>query len=388
MGMEVIDPAKIPLSLYVHWPWCVRKCPYCDFNSHALETSRGTMRSLDEERYVEALKKDLDEWRGMSAGRRLQSVFFGGGTPSLMSPDAAAEVLSYADRTIGLAPECEVTLEANPGTVDEAKFRGFKAAGVNRLSIGVQSFDDERLRLIGRIHSRAEALSAAEKAAGLFDSFNLDLMFGLPTESRPGVMSDVETALSTGAQHLSFYQLTIEEGTAFAKSLPADLPDSEALDDMGDAVALRLEEAGFVHYEVSGYAKPGKFCRHNLNYWTYGDYFGIGAGAHGKASAEDGIYRAARSSGPSAYMNEVLGGRGLSLHKVDEADVPFEFMLNALRLREGVAEELWVERTGLPLSFIAEKRRELEEKGLLVPGRIQTTQKGYMFLSLVQEEFL
>lgn len=388
MGMEVIDPAKIPLSLYVHWPWCVRKCPYCDFNSHALETSRGTMRSVDEERYVDALKKDLDEWRGMSAGRRLQSVFFGGGTPSLMSPAAAAEVLSYADKTIGLLPGCEVTLEANPGTVDEAKFRGFRAAGVNRLSIGVQSFDDERLRLIGRIHSRAEALSAAEKAAGLFDSFNLDLMFGLPTETKQGVMSDVEAALSTGAQHLSFYQLTIEEGTAFAKSLPEDLPDSEALDDMGDAVARRLEEAGFVHYEVSGYAKPGKFCRHNLNYWTYGDYFGIGAGAHGKASRSDGVHRAARSSGPAAYMNEVQGGNGLALQKVEASDVPFEFMLNALRLREGVAEELWEERTGLALSFIAEKRRELEEKGLLVPGRIQTTQKGYMFLSLVQEEFL
>lgn len=386
--MEVIDPAKIPLSLYVHWPWCVRKCPYCDFNSHALETSRGTMRSVDEERYVEALKKDLDEWRGMSAGRRLQSVFFGGGTPSLMSPAAAAEVLSYADKTIGLLPGCEVTLEANPGTVDEAKFRGFRAAGVNRLSIGVQSFDDERLRLIGRIHSRAEALSAAEKAAGLFDSFNLDLMFGLPTETKQGVMSDVEAALSTGAQHLSFYQLTIEEGTAFAKSLPEDLPDSEALDDMGDAVARRLEEAGFVHYEVSGYAKPGKFCRHNLNYWTYGDYFGIGAGAHGKASRSDGVHRAARSSGPAAYMNEVLGGNGLALQKVEASDIPFEFMLNALRLKEGVAEELWEERTGLPLSFIAEKRRELEEKGLLVPGRIQTTQKGYMFLSLIQEEFL
>lgn len=386
--MEVIDPAKIPLSLYVHWPWCVRKCPYCDFNSHALETSRGTMRSVDEERYVDALKKDLDEWRGMSAGRRLQSVFFGGGTPSLMSPAAAAEVLSYADKTIGLAPGCEVTLEANPGTVDEAKFRGFRAAGVNRLSIGVQSFDDERLRLIGRIHSRAEALSAAEKAAGLFDSFNLDLMFGLPTETKQGVMSDVEAALSTGAQHLSFYQLTIEEGTAFAKSLPEDLPDAEALDDMGDAVARRLEEAGFVHYEVSGYAKPGKFCRHNLNYWTYGDYFGIGAGAHGKASRSDGVHRAARSSGPAAYMNEVLGGKGLALQRVEASDVPFEFMLNALRLREGVAEELWEERTGLPLSFIEEKRRELEEKGLLVPGRIQTTQKGYMFLSLVQEGFL
>lgn len=378
--------SAIPLSIYLHWPWCVRKCPYCDFNSHAAPSS------LDDMAYVDAVLRDLASWQERTGGRQIASVFVGGGTPSLMSGAALGHLLEGADKLFPFLSDCEITLEANPGTVDESRFADFRHAGVNRLSIGVQSFIDEKLRRLGRIHSSGEARRAADAAFKIFGNFNLDVMFALPGETLDELASEVKNATATGATHLSFYQLTIEEGTAFAKKTPEDLPDDDLCADMSDLVVSELAKAGFEHYEVSGYAKPGYRCKHNLNYWTFGDYLAAGAGAHGKVTTREGIVREKRLMSPKRYMDAVaVTGKGVEeLERVEAEALPFEFMLNVLRLTEGVPASLFSERTGLVHETIEPTLSRLRKEGLLVadPSVIRTTEKGIAFLSEVQEAFL
>lgn len=377
---------EIPLALYLHWPWCVRKCPYCDFNSHAIP------QGLDEVAYVDLVLRDLSHWIGRTEGRPISSVFIGGGTPSLMSGHAVNKLLSGANRMFGFTSDCEITLEANPGTTDESRFKAFKSAGVNRISIGVQSFMNEKLQTLGRIHSSDDARRAAQHAGEVFGNFNLDLMFALPGETHDEVATEVETAVQLGATHLSFYQLTIEPGTAFAKRLPAGLPDDDTCADMSDLVIERLTSAGFDHYEVSGYAKPGKRCRHNLNYWQFGDYLAAGAGAHGKLTTREGILREVREMSPRRYAEKVksVGHACAEKALIDSEDLPFEFMLNVLRLTEGVPATLFEARTGLALSTLTPQLSDLRNRGLLVPDttRIAPTAQGRAFLSDLQEAFL
>lgn len=377
---------EIPLALYLHWPWCVRKCPYCDFNSHAIP------QGLDEVAYVDLVLRDLSHWIGRTEGRPISSVFIGGGTPSLMSGHAVDKLLSGANRMFGFTSDCEITLEANPGTTDESRFKAFKSAGVNRISIGVQSFMNEKLQTLGRIHSSDDARRAAQHASEVFGNFNLDLMFALPGETHDEVATEVETAVQLGATHLSFYQLTIEPGTAFAKRLPAGLPDDDTCADMSDLVIERLTSAGFDHYEVSGYAKPGKRCRHNLNYWQFGDYLAAGAGAHGKLTTREGILREVREMSPRRYAEKVksVGHACAEKALIDSEDLLFEFMLNVLRLTEGVPATLFEARTGLALSTLTPQLSDLRNRGLLVPDttRIAPTAQGRAFLSDLQEAFL
>lgn len=377
---------EIPLALYLHWPWCVRKCPYCDFNSHAIP------QGLDEVAYVDLVLRDLSHRIGRTEGRPISSVFIGGGTPSLMSGHAVDKLLSGANRMFGFTSDCEITLEANPGTTDESRFKAFKSAGVNRISIGVQSFMNEKLQTLGRIHSSDDARRAAQHASEVFGNFNLDLMFALPGETHDEVATEVETAVQLGATHLSFYQLTIEPGTAFAKRLPAGLPDDDTCADMSDLVIERLTSAGFDHYEVSGYAKPGKRCRHNLNYWQFGDYLAAGAGAHGKLTTREGILREVREMSPRRYAEKVksVGHACAEKALIDSEDLPFEFMLNVLRLTEGVPATLFEARTGLALSTLTPQLSDLRNRGLLVPDttRIAPTAQGRAFLSDLQEAFL
>lgn len=377
---------EIPLALYLHWPWCVRKCPYCDFNSHAIP------QGLDDVAYVDLVLRDLSHWIGRTEGRPISSVFIGGGTPSLMSGHAVDKLLSGAHRMFGFTSDCEITLEANPGTTDESRFKAFKSAGVNRISIGVQSFMNEKLQTLGRIHSSDDARRAAQHAGDVFGNFNLDLMFALPGETHDEVATEVETAVQLGATHLSFYQLTIEPGTAFAKRLPAGLPDDDTCADMSDLVIERLTSAGFDHYEVSGYAKPGKQCRHNLNYWQFGDYLAAGAGAHGKLTTREGILREVREMSPRRYAEKVksVGHACAEKALIDSEALPFEFMLNVLRLTEGVPATLFESRTGLALSTLAPQLSDLRNRGLLVPDttRIAPTAQGRAFLSDLQEAFL
>lgn len=377
---------EIPLALYLHWPWCVRKCPYCDFNSHAIP------QGLDDVAYVDLVLRDLSHWIGCTEGRPISSVFIGGGTPSLMSGHAVDKLLSGANRMFGFTSDCEITLEANPGTTDESRFKAFKSAGVNRISIGVQSFMNEKLQTLGRIHSSDDARRAAQHAGEVFGNFNLDLMFALPGETHDEVATEVETAVQLGATHLSVYQLTIEPGTAFAKRLPAGLPDDDTCADMSDLVIERLTSAGFDHYEVSGYAKLGKRCRHNLNYWQFGDYLAAGAGAHGKLTTREGILREVREMSPRRYAEKVksVGHACAEKALIDSEDLPFEFMLNVLRLTEGVPATLFEARTGLALSTLTPQLSDLRNRGLLVPDttRIAPTAQGRAFLSDLQEAFL
>lgn len=382
----MFDLAQIPLSIYLHWPWCIRKCPYCDFNSRKLPDS------LEEMRYVAALLKDLNNWRLRAGNRKITSIFVGGGTPSLMSGRAVEALIDGVSKRFELEENCEITLEANPGTVDEKKLTAFRAAGINRISLGIQSFCDERLKRLGRIHSVEDARNAIRATQKVFDNFNLDLMFALPGETIDGLLSELDEAVSSGATHLSCYQLTIEPGTAFAKHVPADLPDDDLTADMGDAVVERLAAAGYERYEVSGYAQAGRRCRHNLNYWTFGDYLAAGAGAHGKITTRDGIFREMRIQSPSRYLEQVetIGNGIEELHAIEPEARPFEFMLNALRLVEGVPARLFEERTGLPLDTIRQQRAALEAKGLLDtdPEIIRATPLGMRFLSDLQESFL
>lgn len=387
-----------PLSIYLHWPWCVRKCPYCDFNSHRMPASAED-RSAFERAYVGAVLRDLEAWGGIDSsvfGRGVISIFIGGGTPSLLSGEAVGRLLDGIRERFRLTPDCEVTMEANPGTVEAEKFAAFAAAGVNRLSIGVQSFCDERLRRLGRIHTADEARAAIALARRHFENFNVDLMYALPGETLESLRTELEEAVGSGATHLSCYQLTIEPGTAFEKRVPEGLPDADETAEMGDLVESTLARAGFARYEVSGYARPGRRCRHNLNYWTFGDYLAAGPGAHGKLTLTgDGglrILREARIANPRRWLEAVeTAGSGVDeAREVAAEDRPFEFMLNALRLLEGVPAGSFTARTGLPPETIADTLARERRRGLLAddPSRIAPTRRGLDFLSDLQEAFL
>ena len=378
-----------PLSLYIHIPWCVKKCPYCDFNSHGLRSA------MPEREYVAALLADLDgdlaDCGEAIHRREITSVFFGGGTPSLFAPDAIAAILDGAAARIPFARDCEITLETNPGTVEHGRFDGYRSAGVNRISFGVQSFDDEKLRALGRIHSSAEAENAIRQAqdAG-YDNINLDLMYALPQQTLDGALADVERAVALQPAHLSHYQLTLEPGTPFART-PPPLPDHDAAWDMQEACQARMAQAGYAQYEVSAYAQPDKRCRHNLNYWTFGDYLGIGAGAHGKLTGAHAIQRRWKIRSPVAYLQHAgtpqrIGGD----ETIGAGQLPFEFMLNALRLNDGVPITDFTTRTGLPAETIAVPLHEARAKGWLTGDaeRLQSTPLGQRFLNDLIEIFL
>ena len=373
-----------PLAMYIHIPWCVKKCPYCDFNSHAAAPT------LPEEEYVDALLADLDADLAHVHGRPLSSIFFGGGTPSLFSAKALGRLLEGVERRIRFAPDIEITLEANPGTFEQAKFSAYRQLGINRLSIGVQSFQSAKLAALGRIHDGDEAIRAADmaRAAG-FDNFNLDLMHGLPDQSIDDALSDLRTAIAQKPTHLSWYQLTLEPNTVFWNQ-PPTLPEDDTLWDIQEAGQTLLAEHGYAQYEVSAYAQPGKAARHNLNYWTFGDFIGIGAGAHAKTSSPDGIIsRSWKTRLPKDYLNP--GKQFTAGHRVLEPDeLPFEFLMNVLRLTEGAASEMFTRRTGLPLSLLASARQEAEKRGLLKaePNRLVATREGQLFLNDLLQQFL
>jgi oxygen-independent coproporphyrinogen-3 oxidase len=377
MTLELLPP----LALYVHIPWCVRKCPYCDFNSHE------RAGELPEAAYVEKLLADLEQLLPQVWGRRLVSVFIGGGTPSLFSPAAIDTLLSGVRARLTLEPEAEITLEANPGTVEAARFRGFRAAGVNRISIGVQSFDARMLAALGRIHGPDEARRAIDAALASFDNVNIDLMYGLPDQTAAMARADIEEGARRGVPHLSAYQLTLEPNTVFWSKRPS-LPEHDEAADMQIMVEEVLAGAGYEHYETSAFAQPGRRCRHNLNYWEFGDYLGIGAGAHGKITFPDRITRHERAKQPREYleMKNTLAGET----RIDERELPFEFMLNALRLVEGFPVTLFEARTGLPLTSIQSELEKAEQAGLLERDwkRIRPSVRGQRFLNELLALFL
>ncbi|MFV9655366.1 radical SAM family heme chaperone HemW [Pseudomonas sp. NY15366] len=373
-----------PLALYIHIPWCVRKCPYCDFNSHAAGPT------LPEEEYVDALLADLDVDLRHVHGRPLTSIFFGGGTPSLFSDRALGRLLAGVERRVAFAPDIEITLEANPGTFEQIKFKGYRALGINRLSIGVQSFQEAKLKALGRIHDGNEAVRAADmaRAAG-FDNFNLDLMHGLPEQSIEDAMFDLRTAISQGPTHLSWYQLTMEPNTVFW-SQPPVLPEDDLLWDIQEAGQALLAAEGYAQYEVSAYARPGKQARHNLNYWTFGDFLGIGAGAHAKLSTPDGrIQRTWKTRLPKDYLDRSKAFQA-GERRLEADELPFEFLMNVLRLTEGAPAELFTQRTGLPVRQLDQARREAERLGLLQADdtRLVATAKGQLFLNDLLQLFL
>lgn len=396
MGKSVLrcqpDPVRVPapfmklppLSLYIHIPWCVRKCPYCDFNSHA---ARG---ELPEDDYIEALMADLESELGDIQGREIETIFIGGGTPSLFSADALKRILSGVAERTPLAPGAEITMEANPGTFEQARFAGFREAGVNRLSIGIQSFSDTQLSALGRIHNADEAYSAVASARAIgFDNINLDLMHGLPQQTLAGALHDLDTAISLQPEHLSWYQLTIEPNTEFNARPPA-LPVDELLWDIQEQGQQRLALHGFRQYEISAYAREGRQAAHNLNYWRFGDYIGIGAGAHGKQTrpGEGVILRRWKQRQPAAYMDPVrrLGGENI----IERDELAFEFMLNALRLVDGVPSNLLSERTGIEPQQIRSQIENAIRQGLLAadPDHIRPTAQGRLFLNNLLELFL
>ncbi len=376
-GTRLSLAALPPLALYVHIPWCVRKCPYCDFNSHE---ARG---AIPEREYVEALVTDLESTLPHVWGRRVYSIFFGGGTPSLFSAASIDALLTAFRARLQLAADCEITLEANPGTFESDKFRDYRAAGVNRLSIGIQSFDPAHLAALGRIHDAAEARRAVEIAHAHFDNFNLDLMYALPRQTLDAAEADLAAALACNAPHLSFYHLTLEPNTLFHVQ-PPPLPDEELAAAIHDRVEERLTAAGFVHYETSAYARPGRESRHNLNYWRFGDYLGIGAGAHAKLSFHDRIVRETRARTPAEYMRRVAAAtQVVERRELTRADLPFEFMMNALRLAEGFPVALFAERTGLQITAAQRGLAAAEAKGLIERDleRIRPTELGRRFLN-------
>lgn len=364
-----------PLALYIHIPWCVRKCPYCDFNSHEAPSE------IPEGAYVDALRRDIEHALPTIWGRRIQSVFFGGGTPSLFSADSIDRILCGVRALLPLEGYAEVTLEANPGTFEVAKFRDFHAAGVNRLSLGIQSFNAAHLRALGRIHDADEASNAAQLACEIFDNVNLDLMYGLPQQTQTEALNDIDMALRFPLQHLSVYNLTIEANTIFAHA-PPPLPDNDDCFAMQQSIDARLSESGFSRYEISAFARHAKRCRHNLNYWQFGDYLGIGAGAHSKISLPHEIRRSARFKNPRRYLEAAqTGDTTESSAPVAAADLGFEFMLNALRLVDGVAVDLFERTTGLPLPTIGPALAEAERRGLLLRdhARMVATPLGLRF---------
>jgi len=371
-----------PLSLYIHIPWCIRKCPYCDFNSHAV---RG---ELPEKEYIDALIADLEAELPYAGGRTLQSIFIGGGTPSLFSAAGFERILAEVERRIAFSPDIEITMEANPGTFEQEKFQGFRAAGVNRLSIGIQSFGDQQLEALGRVHCGDEARHAASVARNIFDNINLDLMHGLPGQSAQQALSDLQTAIDLEPDHLSWYQLTIEPNTEFY-SKPPQLPVDETLWAIQEQGQALMAEQGYAQYEISAYARNNRRAVHNLNYWQFGDYLGIGAGAHGKVSLPTGeISRRWKLRQPKAYIQAV---DKLSGYEAIEQDaLPFEFMMNALRLYQGVDSALFQQRTGLELDVINRQLQSARDKGLLLkdPQRLAPTHQGRLFLNDLLEMFL
>ena len=374
----------------MHLPWCLKKCPYCDFNSH--ERRAGTDATAQEGRYVEALLADLEASLPLVWGRQVHSVFIGGGTPSLFAPEAIDRLIAGVRARLPLAPACEITLEANPGTFERERFAAFRSAGVTRLSVGVQSFNDAQLRAIGRVHDGAQARAALEEAARAFDTFNLDLMYALPGQSLAELEQDVRTALSFAPPHLSIYHLTVEPNTVFAKYPPA-LPDEDSAWAMLDRITELTAPAGLARYEVSAYARAGHRCVHNLNYWQFGDYLGIGAGAHGKLSFAHRVVRQVRHRQPELYMERALAGAAVAQEgEVARRDLPFEFMLNALRLREGFAWQDYLDRTGLPPSTVSAAIEAAQQRGWLEPhegdARWRPTARGFDFLSDLQALFL
>lgn len=402
-----------PLTVYVHLPWCLKKCPYCDFNSHEM-TAPGRLRhrpprgaqppwggpasaeSHDQsgppfERYLDALCADLEAALPYVWGRRVHSVFIGGGTPSLFAPSQVERLLSDLRSRLPMEPGCEITLEANPGTFETERFHGYRAAGVNRLSVGVQSFDDAKLVALGRVHDAAQARAAVAEARAAFDTFNIDLMYALPGQSLADFEADLAQALAFEPPHLSIYHLTIEANTFFAKHPPRGLPDDDAAFDMLDLIAQRSSAAGLERYEVSAFARPGHRCSHNLNYWNFGDYLGLGAGAHSKLTFPHRVVRQVRFRDPARYMAQALCGQPIAQEEEPARDaLAFEFMLNALRLREGFELARFTERTGLPIGAIAAPLAEAERRGLLIRdlARVRPTERGFDLLSDLQALFL
>ncbi len=378
-----------PLSLYVHVPWCIRKCPYCDFNSHE-HRGEGGAGALPEVRYVDALIADLEQSLPQVWGREVSTVFFGGGTPSLFSPEAIDRFLGAARALLPIRADAEITLEANPGTFESGRFAAYRALGINRLSVGIQSFDPVHLSALGRVHDGAEALRAVAIARQHFHNFNLDLMYALPRQLPEQAVADVARAVAEGAPHVSAYHLTLEPNTLFHR-FPPPLPDDDAAALMQERIEALLQEAGYRHYETSAFALPGRECRHNLNYWSFGDYLGIGAGAHGKLSQRDRVTRHVKWKHPREYMEKALAGDAVQTAiDVAAAELPFEFMMNALRLNEGFETGLFTERTSLPLASVASRLDAAEARGLLTRDhrRVQPTALGRRFLNELLEIFL
>ena len=374
-----------PLSLYVHLPWCLKKCPYCDFNSHEMR-----VQDMPEQRYVDAVVADLEAALPLIWGRSVHSIFIGGGTPSLFAPATIDRMLGDIRARLKLEANCEITLEANPGTFEKDRFRAYRQAGVTRLSIGVQSFNETHLSALGRVHDRAQALAAVEEAAQSFGTFNLDIMYALPGQTLEQVGQDIAMALQFAPPHISIYHLTIEPNTYFAK-FPPTIPEDDTAYAMLDHITELTGVAGLDRYEVSAYAKQGHRCKHNLNYWQFGDYLGIGAGAHSKLSFAHRVVRQVRFREPRLYMDNAMAGNALAQSdEVTRGELPFEFMLNALRLRNGFGLRDFSERTGLALTAIEAALQEAERKGLIERdfARVRPTQRGFDFLSDLQELFL
>jgi oxygen-independent coproporphyrinogen-3 oxidase len=374
-----------PLSLYVHLPWCIKKCPYCDFNSHEMAGAE-----LPEQRYIDALIADLEASLPLIWGRSVHSIFIGGGTPSLFSPAAIDCLLGELRARLRLDADCEITLEANPGTFEKDRFKAFRHAGVTRLSVGVQSFNDEHLKALGRVHDSAQAIAAVQEAAANFETFNLDIMYALPGQTLEGLEKDMRQALALSPPHISIYHLTIEPNTYFAK-FPPLIPEEDLAYAMLDRITEMTAQAGMQRYEVSAYAKPGHRCFHNLNYWQFGDYLGIGAGAHSKLSFAHRIVRQVRWREPRLYIDKALAGEAVTQEgEVSRADLPFEYMLNALRLRDGFKLQDFAEKTGLPVSALHTGLEEAERKGLIERDltSLRPTERGFDFLNDLQSLFL
>lgn len=384
--MSLLNPANIPLSLYIHMPWCVRKCPYCDFNSHAVPDGQ---LSLDlEQQYLAALAADFETQVEMAQGRSIHSVFIGGGTPSLISAQGYQWLFDQLKARLDFEADCEITLEANPGTVEHDPFADYLAVGINRLSLGVQSFDPDHLQRLGRIHSANNALDAIQQArqAG-FERVNVDLMHGLPQQSEEQALTDLRLAVEQGATHISWYQLTIEPNTVFFRTQPV-LPQDEVLEHIQEQGEAYLKANGYVNYEVSAWRKEQPSA-HNLNYWQFGDYLAIGAGAHGKVTRSDGVYRFQKTRLPKDYLAKVPAEH-VQMKRIEAEELPFEFMMNALRLNHGVAADTYTQRTGLKLDDLSETLNQLRDKKLLIAdtNRIACTEQGHIFLNSVLENFL
>ena len=379
-----------PLSLYIHLPWCLKKCPYCDFNSHEWSATSAPGQPMPEQAYLDALRADLEAALPLIWGRQVHSIFIGGGTPSLFSPEAIDRLLGDVRALLKLDADAEITLEANPGTFEKDRFKAFRAAGVTRLSIGVQSFNDAHLKALGRVHDRAQAMAAVEEAAQAFDTFNLDIMYALPGQTLAQCEDDIRTALSFQPPHISIYDLTIEPNTVFAK-FPPQVPEDDDAYAMLDRITELTAEQGLGRYEVSAYARAGHRCWHNLNYWQFGDYLGIGAGAHSKLSFAHRVVRQVRAREPRLYMDKARAGDAVvSVEEVTRKELPFEYMLNALRLRHGFELQQFTDRTGLPLSSIQPALDQAVQKGLIesAGGVVTPTERGFDFLSDLQGLFL